>query len=80
MTWSYELTLDPYGVQPELPLEYQQIGREYFARTPDSNIWVWFGDLPDETVGRLLELHGAKLYFPAGLPSVGECQYPSAPF
>ena len=32
--WTYELTLDPYGVEPEIPEEYQQIGRAYFARSP----------------------------------------------
>ena len=30
--WEYGQTLDPYGVYPELPEEYQQVGREYFAR------------------------------------------------
>jgi hypothetical protein len=45
--WWYAQTLDPYGVNPELPEEYQQVGREYFARSPGSDVWVWFGDLPD---------------------------------
>jgi hypothetical protein len=30
--WCYGLTLDPYGIYPDLPEEYQQVGREYFAR------------------------------------------------
>jgi hypothetical protein len=47
--WTYAQTLDPYGVDPELPEELQQIGREYFARSPGSDVWVWFGDLPDAT-------------------------------
>jgi hypothetical protein len=47
--WSYALTLDPYGVHPELPEEYQQVGREYFARSPGSDLWVSFDDLPDAT-------------------------------
>jgi hypothetical protein len=38
--WSYEYTLDPYGLEPELPEEYRQVGREYFARSPEGNIWV----------------------------------------
>ena len=46
---------DPYDVYPDLPEEYQTIGRAYFARAPGSDIWVWFGDLPDETVKRLRE-------------------------
>ena len=45
--WTYAQTLDPYGVYPELPEEYWQVGREYFARSPGSDVWVWFGDLPD---------------------------------
>src|SRR6266566_7355858 len=47
--WTYTETFDPYGVDPELPEEYQQVGREYFARSPGSDIWVWFGDLPAAT-------------------------------
>jgi hypothetical protein len=45
VTWVYAQTLDPYGVHSPLPEEYQQVGREYFARSPGENIWVWFGDL-----------------------------------
>jgi hypothetical protein len=67
--WCYALTLDPYGVLPELPEEYQQVGREYFARAPDSDVWVWFGDLPDVTRNALWSRHSSKLAFPAGLPN-----------
>ena len=42
-------TLDPYGVYPDLPEECQQVGREYFARSTGSDIWVHFHDLPEET-------------------------------
>src|SRR5262245_34572094 len=49
------LTLDPYGLQPAIPEEFRQIGREYFARAPDSEVWVWFGDLPDATRDALWE-------------------------
>jgi hypothetical protein len=45
--WGYGQTLDPYGVDPDLPEELQQIGREYFARSPGSDVWVHFGDLPE---------------------------------
>ncbi len=55
VTWSYEQTLDPYGVYPDLPEECQGIGREYFARSPGSDIWVTFDDLSDETRRRLWE-------------------------
>jgi hypothetical protein len=60
-------TLDPYGVEPDLPEEYQQVGRNYFARSPGSDVWVWFGDLPDETRNALWGRHSKKLAFPAGL-------------
>ena len=65
--WTYGQTLDPYGVQPDLPKELQQVGREYFARNPGSEIWVWFGDLPALASDRLWEMHRSKLAFPAGL-------------
>jgi hypothetical protein len=47
--WEYRQTLDPYGVCPDLLEEFQQVGREYFARAPGSEVWVHFGDLPKET-------------------------------
>ena len=67
--WSYGQTLDPYGVcdEWELPEEFHQVGREYFARSPGRDIWVHFGDLPEETRNRLWTRHSRKLAFPAGL-------------
>ena len=41
--------VDPYGIYNDLQLEEQCIGRAYFARSPESEFWVWFGDLPDKT-------------------------------
>src|SRR5438552_180799 len=67
VTWMHALTLDPYGVKPDLPEEYQQIGREYFASSPGSDVWVAFRDLPIETVNRLWDMHESKLLFPAGV-------------
>lgn len=47
--WNYAQTLDPYGDGlPLLPQE-EQVGREYFARAPDSDVWVNVGDLPEAT-------------------------------
>jgi hypothetical protein len=66
--WWYAQTLDPYGVHPELPEEYRQVGREYFARSPGSDIWVEFGDLPKATRDALWEKYKSRLAFPAGLP------------
>lgn len=65
--WVYAQTVDPYGVYPEPPDECWQVGRSYFARSPGSDIWVWFGDLPQETHDRLWKTHQSKLAFPAGL-------------
>jgi hypothetical protein len=58
--WRYAQTLDPYGVYPDLPVECQQVGREYFARSPGSDIWVDFGDLPKTTRDALWEKLGRK--------------------
>ena len=69
--WLYEYTMDPYGVDPDLPEELRQVGREYFARSPDSDVWVSFQDLPDATVEALWAKHSSKLAFPAGLPFIG---------
>jgi hypothetical protein len=68
----YAQTLDPYGVYPDLPEEWQQVGREYFARSPGSDIWVCFDDLPKKTRDALWERHNSKLAFPAGLEDVLE--------
>ena len=47
--WTYAQIMDPYGIDPDLPEEHFCVGRVYFARSPESDIWVWFGDLPDAT-------------------------------
>jgi hypothetical protein len=59
--WTFAQTLDPYGIHPDLPEEFDQVGREYFARRPGSEIWVHFSDLPDETCKRLWEMYGSRL-------------------
>jgi hypothetical protein len=64
--WTYAKTIDPYDDDPNLRGEYQQIGREYFARSPGSDLWIWFGDLPEATRDILWEKHRSKLAFPAG--------------
>ena len=51
--WKYGQTLDPYNVYPDLSEEEKQIGRCYFARSPGSDVWVSYGDLPDETLAAL---------------------------
>ena len=63
----YALTLDPYGVYPDLPEETRQVGRAYFARSPGSDIWVSFRDLPDATSTELWEKYRSRLAFPAGI-------------
>jgi hypothetical protein len=50
-------TLDPYGLGFDLAKEYDQVGRESFARAPNSDIWVWFGDLPDAIREALYSKH-----------------------
>jgi hypothetical protein len=68
--WVYAQTIDPYGDDPNLPEEYQQVGREYFARSPGSDVWIDFGDLPEATRDALWKKHRRKLAFPAGLEAL----------
>jgi hypothetical protein len=65
--WWYAPTLDPYTIHPELPEECRCVGREYFARSPGSDIWVWFGDLPEVVRERLWEMIRSNLVFPQRL-------------
>jgi hypothetical protein len=68
--WIYAQTLDPYGVYPDLPEECRQVGREYFARSPGSDVWVSFDDLPKATREALWKKYRSKLAFPAGLEAL----------
>jgi hypothetical protein len=49
VTWIYAEEVDPYGVHPDLPEEWSSVSRKTFARSPGSNVWVYFGDLPAAT-------------------------------
>jgi hypothetical protein len=49
ITWTYSWTEDPYGIDPELPEQCKVAAEEYFARCPDSDIWVCLWDLPTAT-------------------------------
>jgi hypothetical protein len=52
----YVQTMDPYGVGG-IPPELEQVGSAYFARNQNATIWVWFGDLPDNTREKLEHKH-----------------------
>lgn len=64
VTWWYADIDDPYGIVEGRPT---QVGREYFARSPEGGPWIWFGDLPASLSDALWEKHKSKLAFPAGL-------------
>ena len=49
--WEHGQVLDPYGLY-DLTDEEDNIGRNYFARSPGS-VWVSFHDLPDAVRDRL---------------------------
>jgi hypothetical protein len=51
--WEWGSVLDPYGVCESLPED--NCGRSYFARSPGTDDWVSFHDLPATTVKRLWE-------------------------
>jgi hypothetical protein len=53
LRWAYGQILDPYGVEKNLPDEAYQLGRVWFARAPDSDIWISFYDLPDDVATAL---------------------------
>jgi hypothetical protein len=67
VAWVYGLTLDCYGVHPDLPEDLQQVGREYFARSPGSEIWVSFGDLPEATRESLWQKASSTAHIPCRL-------------
>ena len=50
--WEYGQVLDPYGLH-DLTDEERCIGRNYFARSPGSDVWVSFGELPGAVCDRL---------------------------
>jgi hypothetical protein len=69
--WTYGQTMDPYNLEGgDLPAELWQVGREYFARAPESRIWVHFGDLPKAVEKALWAKHSSQLAFPAGLGEI----------
>jgi hypothetical protein len=74
--WTYAQTLDPYGVYPDLPEECQQIGREYFARSPGNDIWVSFHDLPRETREALWKKHDSVGGLGLGLEAANKKEWP----
>jgi len=53
VTWQFEPVLDPYRICKDLPDQLQLAGREYFARSLDSEDWVSFDDLPKSSRDRL---------------------------
>jgi hypothetical protein len=77
--WSWRQTLDPYGVKDEWehPREFDQVGREYFARSPGSDVWVSFDDLPDAVIEKLRARRGSQIAVPAGLEGLPD---PDLPF
>jgi len=61
VSFVYGAVGDPYGVLP--PDEHDVVGRQYFARSPESDVWVSFDDLTEATCEELQERHKAALSF-----------------
>ena len=53
VTWQFESVLDPYQICKDLPDQLRLVGREYFARSLDTEDWVSFDDLPKSSRDRL---------------------------
>ncbi len=52
--WTYGYVIDPYGVYTDDLIEEEKcMGRIYFARSPGSEIWVSYYDLPVEILSAL---------------------------
>ena len=66
--WEHGYTIDPYGVYSDLSEEEKQIGRNYFARSPGSDVRVSFHDLPEATLKALRER-------PISNPEFPECPF-----
>ena len=49
VSWLYGPSRDPYGLTPYKfdDVCEDNVGRNYFARSPGSDVWVSFDDLPD---------------------------------
>ena len=54
VTWWFAQVLDPYGVIPDLAPEECCVGRSSFARSPASDGWVSFSDLPKANSRRIV--------------------------
>jgi hypothetical protein len=52
--------IDPYAFNWGLPENTG--GTQYYARSLGSDVWVWFGDLPEDVCAALWERHKSKLF------------------
>jgi hypothetical protein len=60
--WHWGLILDPYGVWNDPDYDRGCIGRLYFLRAPNSDIWVCDEDLPKETYDEMCRLSESGYY------------------
>jgi hypothetical protein len=65
--WAHGYVIDPYDIHDDLTDDEKCIGRCYFARNADSDIWVSFDDLPENVEAELWDRYKSKLVFPTGL-------------
>ena len=68
--WAWGHWFDPYGIDGDLCPETPGHERLFWARSPGSDMWVWVGDLPNETsmaLWKIIEEKGATEI--AGFPS-----------
>jgi hypothetical protein len=66
--WDWGSERDPYYLFEHGDDWEDCVGRNYWARSPGSEVWVEFGDLPKTTQDALWKKHKSQLAFPAGLP------------
>ncbi len=68
----YRYNGDPYFVDPNCPEEWCYLDKAYFVSTHGSEMWVWDGDLPEETRKRIWN----RPLKPVSSPAVTDLEIP----
>ena len=61
VTWEFGSGLDPYGLHDLSGEKNDYVRRNCFARAPRSDVWILFGDLPEQVREALWEKHRSHL-------------------
>jgi hypothetical protein len=77
VTWQYGSGLDPYGLHDLSGEKNDYVRRNCFARAPRSDVWILFGDLPEQVREALWEKHRSHLAaYPTALVPIEVARWP----